>query len=76
MTREEYIKLRNSKSIDLNQLVPQIHKYIKSKSAEVTLQEVATYIQTLGLNDIVTTLDIEFEVQRICDKDGQEIKVH
>jgi hypothetical protein len=76
MTREEYIKLRNSKSIDLNELVPQIHDYMKSKDTEVTLQEVATYIQTLGLNDVVTTLDVEFEVQRLCGKDGNEIKVY
>ena len=76
MTREEYVKLRNSKSIDLSQLVPQIHRYMESKDAIVTPQEVATYIQTLGLNDVVATLDEEFEIQRLHGKDGQEIKVY
>ena len=76
MTREEYVKLRNSKSIDLNQLVPQIHRYMESKDATVTPQEIATYIQTLGLNDVVATLDEEFEIQRLHGKDGQEIKVY
>ena len=76
MTREEYIELRNSRSVDLNRIVPQIHEYMKSKDTSVTVNDVVAYLQTKGLQDVVATLDDEFTVQRLCDKDGNELKVY
>ena len=69
--REEYIKMRNSKTVNFQLL----YTYAVDRGMTLDPNMFMNGIQFVDVNEIIENLDREFELMRLYDKEGNFIKV-
>ena len=69
--REEYIKMRNSKTVNFQLL----YTYAVDRGMTLDPQMFMNGIQFVDVNEIIENLDKEFGLTRLYDKAGNFIKV-
>ena len=69
--REEYIKMRNSKTVNFQLL----YTYAVDRGMTLDPQMFMNGIQFVDVNEIIENLDKEFGLTRLYDKAGNFIKI-
>lgn len=70
--KQEYIKIRNSQKYDLNWF----YKYFKENGGKGSAPEFAMVFQQFGnLQEIISFLDKNFELQTLWSENGKFVKV-
>ena len=69
--REEYIKMRNSKTVNYQLL----YTYATDRGMTLDPNMFMNGIQFVDVNEIIDNLDREFELTRLYDKQGNFIKI-
>jgi hypothetical protein len=69
--REEYIKMRNSKTVNFQLL----YTYAVDRGMTLDPNMFMNGIQFVDVNEIIENLDREFELMRLYDKEGNFIKI-
>lgn len=69
--REEYIKMRNSKTVNFQLL----YTYAVDRGMTLDPNMFMNGIQFVDVNEIIENLDREFELVRLYDKEGNFIKI-
>jgi hypothetical protein len=69
--KNEYIKMRNSKTVNFQLL----YTYAVDRGMTLDPQMFMNGIQFVDVNEIIENLDREFELMRLYDKEGNFIKI-